>query len=803
MTHAPTDPLLDALSAHFGFSEFQRGQRAVIDSVMDGAPTLAVMPTGAGKSLCYQLPAVTLPGVTVVISPLISLMKDQVDALNERGVPAAYLNSSLSAGEQSKITASLRRGDIKLLYVAPERFQRDDFLQLMIELRPSLFAIDEAHCISQWGHDFRPDYALLGRYVAQIRPERLLACTATATPFVRQDILDTLGVPNAKVHVAGFLRPNLFLEAHLCGGEKEREQLLRAFLREQQEGALILYASTRKAVERYAQLCAAALGDEQVCFYHGGLNDSDRARQQERFMSGEARVVVATNAFGMGVDRGDVRAVVHVDLPRTVEAYYQEVGRAGRDRRPARCLLLYTLGDSMTHHHLIKQSYPTLELFERVWARLRGGGVSAEALEQELRSLKSGDVLSALRHLRRVGVAQIDTRSSLWGAAPDWAHVASVAQTPLRLDEIDRDRERELSMHDEMLRFAQSAGCRHSHLLAYFGEDRPERCPEGARCDRCAEGSLRREGFAEGEVSEDELRLARKALSGVARANGYYGGKKVVSMLVGSEKEAGQTFLRNLSTWGLLSHLGESACDELIKLLTAHGLCALDHTTRNGQRTDYKTLQMTPEGYAVMQGRAPLTCRLRAQWVSAERARERGVLPPALPPSAPPPSGAPSSAAPRAPRAPRASASAPASTSAGGGGGWRSAVKPKEGAAPSARGASRGGGAKPRRAGLAQAAGAEGYERDEGDEGYERDERDEWVSGDLAGALRSYRTERAREQQVPAYVVFSNEILDAFVARQPKSRDEFLQIKGVGPHKWANYGQDIIKIIRAHHQGDD
>ncbi len=757
MTHAPTptppevgaDPLLSALKAHFGFSEFQRGQRAVIDSVMAGEPTLAVMPTGAGKSLCYQLPAVALPGLTVVISPLISLMKDQVDALNERGVPAAYLNSSLNAERQREVTAALRRGDVKLLYVAPERFQREDFSQMMAELRPSLFAIDEAHCISQWGHDFRPDYALLGRYVAEIRPERLLACTATATPFVRQDIIDTLRVPQAKVHVAGFLRPNLFLEAHLCGGEKEREQLLKTFLRDQQEGALILYASTRKSVERYAGICAAALGAEQVCYYHGGLSEQERSRQQERFMSGEARVVVATNAFGMGVDRGDVRAVVHVDLPRTVEAYYQEVGRAGRDRQPARCLLLYTLGDSMTHHHLIKQSYPTLEVFERVWARLRAGGATADALEQEVRDLKSGEAGAALRHLRRVGVAYSDSWSSQWVASAEWAHVTSVAQTPLRLDEIDRDRERELSMHDEMLRFAQSAGCRHSHLLAYFGEDRPERCPEGARCDRCGEGSLRREGFEEGEVSEDELRVARKALSGVARAGGYYGGKKVVGMLVGVEKEAGQTFLRKLSTWGLLSHLGEAGCDELIKLLTAHGLCALDYSqTRDGQRTSYKTLQITPAGYAVMQGRAPLSCRLRSRWVSAERARERGQLPPTLPASPPP--GATTSA----PRA-RSLLAPPAPA---GGGGWREAAKEREGA-------SKGGGAEP--------------------------------SGDLAGALRRYRTEKAREQQVPPYVVFSNEILEALVSRQPTTREDFLQLKGVGPHKWANFGQDIINIIAA------
>ena len=244
-----TVALQQGLKTHFGFDDFQVGQLPVIQSVLAGQPTLAVMPTGAGKSLCYQLPAMLLEGITIVVSPLISLMKDQVDALQSKGISAAFLNSSLKIDQQRSILKDIEQNQYQLIYVAPERFKQESFMRTLQKVEVALFAIDEAHCISRWGHDFRPDYSLLGRYIKRIQPSRILACTATATPFVRQDIIHTLDIPNAQQEVAGFLRSNLYLEAKVCLTEKERKVLLEEALRHPlaKEGAIIIYASTRNS----------------------------------------------------------------------------------------------------------------------------------------------------------------------------------------------------------------------------------------------------------------------------------------------------------------------------------------------------------------------------------------------------------------------------------------------------------------------------------------------------------------------------------------------------------------------------
>ena len=333
------------LKRHFGFDRFHPGQAEVIGDVLAGRPTLAVMPTGAGKSLCYQLPGLLLPGPTVVVSPLIALMRDQVAALQARGVAAELLNSTLSPEAQRGVIDRLAAGQIRFVYVAPERFRQAAFVRALERRPPALFAVDEAHCISQWGHDFRPEYVRLGEVLAELGPERVLACTATATPDVRADIVRQLRLVKPAVHVHGFLRSNLYLEARRCAGEPERLQRLLGFLSGPRGvsagGATIVYASTRKRVMRYAADLGVALGANAVTAYHGGLDEAARDDAQTRFMSGSAKIVVATTAFGMGVDRGDVRAVLHVDLPRNLEGYYQEVGRAGRDGQPAHCLLLH------------------------------------------------------------------------------------------------------------------------------------------------------------------------------------------------------------------------------------------------------------------------------------------------------------------------------------------------------------------------------------------------------------------------------------------------------------------------------
>lgn len=359
-----SDTLVAALREHFGHPDFQPGQRPVVESVLDGVPTVAIMPTGAGKSLCYQLPALMLDGLTLVVSPLIALMKDQVDSLRDKGIRADVINSTRTLDEQRAIMDAARRGDLDLLYVAPERFGNSWFSERINDADIALFAIDEAHCISRWGHDFRPSYRNLGGALERARPRAVLACTATATPEVREDMVASLGLREPRVFVSGFLRDNLFIDVRFCSGDKQKDRLLVDFVRhgpvpadpsDPDHGAIIVYASTRKRVEAIRDLLGREL-DESVIAYHAGMEPEDRDAAQEEFMSGAARIVVATNAFGMGVDRSDVRAVIHAGMPRTVEGYYQEIGRAGRDGKQSWCTLLYNANDTRIHEFLINQS---------------------------------------------------------------------------------------------------------------------------------------------------------------------------------------------------------------------------------------------------------------------------------------------------------------------------------------------------------------------------------------------------------------------------------------------------------------
>jgi ATP-dependent DNA helicase RecQ len=342
---------IDGALERFGLSGFRPGQRDVIEAVMAGRPTIAVLPTGAGKSLCYQLPAVALGKLAVVVSPLISLMKDQVDALTARGIAATFINSSVDPGERESRLRAAVRGELQLLYVAPERFRVPGFAAQLAKAQPGLFAVDEAHCISEWGHDFRPDYARLGDAVAQLKPPRLLALTATATPDVREQIGTQLGMRDPAIFVRGFDRPNLAFSVVQAGGDADKLRWCMGLLAEVGESPALVYAATRKNAERAAEgMRARGL---RAAAYHAGLGDEERARVQEQFMAGELRVVVATNAFGMGVDKRDVRLVVHHDLPGSAEAYWQEAGRAGRDGEPARCVLLFNHGDVRLREFLI------------------------------------------------------------------------------------------------------------------------------------------------------------------------------------------------------------------------------------------------------------------------------------------------------------------------------------------------------------------------------------------------------------------------------------------------------------------
>ena len=599
--------LHQALQKNFGFSEFRSPQEEVIKTILEGRDSLVIMPTGKGKSLCYQLPAMLQPGVTIVISPLIALMKDQVDALLRHRIPASYINSSLTPTEQSAEIDRLRNGLTKIIYIAPERFRNRSFLQAISQIDVSLMAVDEAHCLSQWGHDFRPDYLRLDRALELMGRPTVAALTATATPEVRQDIRNGLRLNNPQAFVAGFARPNLAFNIRPTNSNEEKFTHLIDLIDQKRTG--IVYCATRKSVERVSKRLAEENVDHVT--YHGGMDSDTREQMQEQFISANTDIAVATNAFGMGIDRPDIRFVAHFEVPGSVEAYYQEAGRAGRDGQFATCDLLFNYADKRIQEMFLEGSNPPLPIIQGLYELLRD-----QANEQQEIHLSSDDLRQHLGP--RTNPMAIHTALSVLNRSQAIERFdipgqrlrgTRLLQPNLPAEKLEIDThalaekaERDAAKLNAMIQFCYSRGCRQAWILSYFGETNPEDCGKCNGCKRQDQGDLRP------PIDEKEKNIVRKALSGVARmswknpSSGYdarFGKRRIVQMLLGSKQASVGNFdASTLTTYGLLKAQGKAYLDALFNALEDGGLIETENTR------DFPLLTLTSNGIEVMHDRA-------------------------------------------------------------------------------------------------------------------------------------------------------------------------------------------------------
>jgi RecQ family ATP-dependent DNA helicase len=562
-TSLDADPrcLAEILHSRFGFPSFRSNQEAVCRAVVDGQDVLLVMPTGAGKSLCYQLPAIARGGTALVISPLIALMEDQASKLKAQGFEVACLHSGKSRELSRQICLDYLHGRLQFFFIAPERFKVQGFAAMLAKRKPSLVAVDEAHCISQWGHDFRPDYRMLGTYLPALRPAPVIALTATATPVVQDDICQQLGLESTSRFIHGFRRDNIAIEV-VEARPSERAALAADLLRPADRRPGIVYAPTRKKTESIAEALSASFS---TAAYHAGLDASRRQRVQEDFLSGRIEVMVATIAFGMGIDKPDVRTVIHTGLPGSIEAYYQEIGRAGRDGRPSRAVLMHSYADRHTHDFFLDRDYPSVEVLDRIHACLGTEPIAKTTLLKRLKI--DPDIFDkALEKLWIHGGVLLDHEENATVGGEPWK--------PAYLSLGDQKRQQ----LEAMIRYAESDQCRMSAIISHFGDKDDDGSPCGA-CDFCAPEQCKAQLFR--AASAIDLDAAQRVLETLKSARQRSTGK----------------------LHGELFSAGAFSRDDFEQLLGAMARAGLVQLTdevfeKDGKRIPYRSVRLTASGTA-------------------------------------------------------------------------------------------------------------------------------------------------------------------------------------------------------------
>lgn len=593
----PESSLELALQRHFGYRSFRPGQLPAVSATLAGRDVLAILPTGGGKSLVFQLPAMLDDGLTIVVSPLIALMKDQVDRLAAR-IPgsATFLNSSISSREASRRLQAITNGVYRMLYVAPERFRVASFQEAMAEIPVRRIVVDEAHCVSEWGHDFRPDYLNIPRFADSIGRPPILALTATATEATRRDIVKQLGLIGPEIVIAPLDRPNLRFAVQTV---RQHNAKLEAIVEASRawSGSGIVYTSTRQDTEMVASHLIRK--GERAAYYHAGMDARSRADVQEAFLDDRVRIVVATNAFGLGIDKPDVRFVIHFTAPATPEALFQESGRAGRDSGPADCLLLFSPGDALLQERLISRDLPDRFLMTKLLSLLqpRSGDRTSADPDQLANRLNISD--TALR----LALAGLE-RSEALVRVPDEGGKLVFEQVRQRPDprlfaQVGVSADRRVGHRRRLIRltsaYANSTECRRAWWLRYFGEEAGPRALDPGCCDRCAER-------AAGQTPQDlpaPAWAAHRALVGAAELGGRFGRRALGNMLKGGPpKEVERFHLERFRSFGTLSELRKADVDGLVDELVVRGYLQL-------VGEEYPKAALTDRGRAVAEAEAP------------------------------------------------------------------------------------------------------------------------------------------------------------------------------------------------------